>query len=313
MPPLHPPVDQFTRRSFLLTAAVSGLALTAGCGAGSAESMGTPPSPSGSPTDQRIVTMDPFSTYNALDFGLVPVGAQEGLEGVINPRYADTYAELAKVGTYFEPNLEAIAGLAPDLILASTGQRELEDQLTALAPTVLVTATVSSTWRQAAAEVAAEVGRQREHDTLQQAYLDRAAEIKEARADVLADLTWAMVWQGKAEGFSVRSAESNGGQVLELAGVRYNALTGRADGDSDTELSWEQVDEIADADVICLPGTTTGDPDPGTELIKEHELFATLPAVQAERVVVFDYMTPGSYINATQLLDELDGFLATLA
>jgi ABC-type Fe3+-hydroxamate transport system substrate-binding protein len=65
--------------------------------------------------------------------------------------------------------------------------------------------------------------------------------------------------------------------------------------------------------VICLSGSTTGRPNPGTELIKAQRVFGTLPAVKAGHVIVLDYMTPGSYLNATQLLDELDAYLATLA
>ena len=256
--------------------------------------------------------MDPFSTYNLLDLGLVPAGAMEGLDSVINPRYADIYARLTKVGSYFEPDLEVIATLAPDLILASTGQEEVQDRLTAIAPTVLVTATTSSTWPQAAQQVAVAVGRETQLESLRSAYTTRAAEIEARHGARLAELTWAMIWQGKSEGFSVRSAKSNGGQVLELAGVRFNALTRQADGDADTELSWEEIDKIADADVICLPGTTTGEPDPGTELIRTNKLFAGLEAAKSGRVLTFDYMTPGSYLNATQLLEELDLALTSL-
>lgn len=310
------PAIRTDRRTLLGAGAFAALAALTSCTTSTAAGPGSSLAPSTSPSADpaaKIVTLDPFSTYNLLDLGIVPAGAQDGLSEVINPRYADVYAGLPKVGDYAQPDFEAIATIAPDLILASSGQQAAESRLSRIARTVLVTATTSSTWRKAAQEVATAVGREDALAELRSGYEARAADIRDRHAPVLAKLTWAMVWQGKPEGFSVRSTKSNGGQVLALAGVRFNAVTQRADGDDDTELSWENVNQIADADVICLPGSTTGRPNSGTELIKAQRVFGTLPAVEAGHVIVLDYMTPGSYLNATQLLDELDAYLATLA
>ena len=303
-------------RRAVLAGVLAGAGWLSGCAPPS--SPGSPSSaaatdPADSATPEVIVTLDPFSTYNLLDLGLLPAGVQDGLSDVVNPRYADQYAQIPKAGTYFEPQLEVIAALGPDLILASTGQAELEDKLTQIARTVLVAGTTSSTWRQAANEVAAAVGRVEAMNALERAYLTRAEEIENRHAERLAGLTWAMIWQGTAEGFSVRSPLSNGGQVLARAGAQYCAVATSAAGDSDTQLSWEQVDEIADADVICVPGSTNGRPNAGTELIRSAKTFATLAAVKAGRVIEFDYMLPGSYLNAGQLLDELDTALGQLS
>ena|GEM_PF-6612952 len=310
----HGALRRISRRSVLGLGALAGLGSLVACatpaGPTAARSGTTAPEPT---APARIVTLDPFSTYNLLDLGLEPVAVQEGLESVINPKYADAYRTITKAGTYFEPNFEAIAASAPDLILASTGQGEFETELAKVATTVLITGTTSSTWRQAAGEVATAVRRTEQMAELEKAYETRAAEIKQNRAAVLDSYTWAMVWQGKAESFSLRSAKSNGGQVLELAGVKYNAATQKADGDADTVLSWEQIEQLRDADAICLPGTTTGAPNEATELIKATKVFQSLPAAKAGRVFVFDYMTPGSYLNATQLLEEFDAALGTLA
>lgn len=305
---------RLARRGLLASLGLLGIGVAAGCGRKSnADSEAVLPSRSASASDISVVTLDPFSTYNLLDLRMVPVTAQADLEEVINPRYADTYASVPKAGTYFEPNFERIAGLQPDLILASTGQVEAQEKLSKIAKTVLVTGETSSTWRQAAAEVATAVGRSDALATLEEAYEARATKIKNDHAAVLDRYTWAMLWQGKAEGFSVRSAESNGGQVLALAGVKFNAITRQAEGDADTELSWEQVSQVADAHVICLPGSTSGGSNEMTDLITAQKTFTSLPAPKAGRVFTFDYMTPGSYLNATELLEELDAALTKLA
>ena len=308
-----------TRRSLVGLGLAAGVGLGAFTGCSRAEQGSDDPAPATTsaavdPTaPTRIATLDPFSTYNLLDLGLEPVVAQAGLEAVINPAHAEAYAAIPKGGEYFELNLEAIAAESPELILASTGQAEAEAELAKIAPTVLITATTSSTWRQAATEVAEATGRTAVLAELEQAYEDRAAAIRAGRAGVLGELTWAMVWQGQAEGFSVRSALSNGGQVLDLAGVRWNEVTSAADGDADTKLSWEQIEQLADADVICLPGSTSTTPNEQTEFTRAQKVFQNLPAVGAGRVYVFDHLTPGSYLNASQLLEELDSALVDLS
>jgi iron complex transport system substrate-binding protein len=63
---------------------------------------------------------------------VMPVGVTEGME---NPAAAN----IATVGTGYQPDLEAIAALEPDLIFANAQlQAQLLDQLEAIAPTVFV-------------------------------------------------------------------------------------------------------------------------------------------------------------------------------
>ncbi|MFC7625325.1 ABC transporter substrate-binding protein [Microlunatus sp. GCM10028923] len=299
-----------TRRTVLGGfAAAAGTSLLAAC---QRELPAAPQSPAGSPATLRVVTLDPFSTHNLLDFGLSPVGAQEGLDQAVFPEHRETYAGLPKIGSYFEPDFEAIAALNPELILASSGQAEFRDRLAALAPTTLITAESSSTWPKAAEEVAAATGRQAEHDRLRTAYLERCEEIKARHGYALGRHTWAVAWLATAEGFSVRPTESNGAQVLALAGVRFGRLTEQNDTGKDIVLSWEEADRIADADVICLPGRTDGSKDPTTELALDQAAFQALPAVRAGRVAIFNHITPGSYRNATALADELDTYLTSL-
>ncbi|WP_152360446.1 ABC transporter substrate-binding protein [Microlunatus speluncae] len=296
-----------TRRAVLggLAGLAGATALTA-CQASQPEA--PPPSAPATQT-QRVVALDPFSTHNLLDFGLPPVGAQAGLDRGVFPEHRELYAALPKVGEYFEPDFEAIAALAPELILASTGQREFAAKLEAIAPTTLITAESSATWPQAAREIAAATDRMAEHDRLRDAYLARCADIRSRRAAVLGRDSWSVVWLATADGFSVRPADSNGAQVLALSGVRFDAVTAANPTGKDVKLSWEEADRIADAGVICLPGRTDGGTDPATELALAQPSFRALPAVRDGRIAIFKHITPGSYRNATALADELDAFL----
>jgi iron complex transport system substrate-binding protein len=295
---------------------LGGLASLAGASALTAcQSRQPPTSQSSAAAAQtlRVVALDPFSTHNLLDFGLPPIGAQTGLDRGVFPEHREQYAALPKVGDYFEPDFEAIAALAPELILASTGQREFAGKLEAIAPTILITAESSATWPQAAREIAAATGRLAEHDRLLAAYRERCADIRSRRAAVLRRHAWAVVWLATSDGFSVRPADSNGAQVLGLAGVRFDPLTTANATGQDVKLSWEEADRIADAGIVCLPGRTDGGTDPATELALAQPPFRALPAVRAGRVAIFKHITPGSYRNATALADELDAFLGSTA
>ncbi len=195
--------------------------------------------------------------------------------------------------------------------MASTGQREFADKLEAIAPTTLITAESSTTWPQAAREVATATGRLAEHDRLLAAYEQRCAEIRSRRAAALQQRSWAVVWLATADGFSVRPADSNGAQVLARSGVRFDAVTRANTTGKDVKLSWEEADRIADAGVVCLPGRTDDGTDPATELALAQPAFRALPAVRAGWFAILTHITPGSYRSATTLADELDVFLGS--
>jgi len=86
---------------------------------------------------QRIVTLDLGELDAAVQLGFVPVGAAE--YGSYNlPNYVlNAVEDIELVGTTEEPDLEAIIGLQPDLILSSKLRHEsLHQTLASIAPTV---------------------------------------------------------------------------------------------------------------------------------------------------------------------------------
>ncbi|GLB60910.1 ABC transporter substrate-binding protein [Cytobacillus sp. NCCP-133] len=89
-------------------------------------------------TPKRIVTLYQGATDVAVAFGVKPVGAVESW--VEQPVYEYLRADLEgvqNVGLETQPNLEEIAKLKPDLIIASKLRHEkIYDQLSQIAPTV---------------------------------------------------------------------------------------------------------------------------------------------------------------------------------
>jgi len=105
---------------------------------------------------ERVVIIATGQLDAALTLGIVPVGAATGSGAEIVPAYlnrefpqqAAALATIVPVGLRLEPNLEAIAALRPQLILANkAGSEDVYDKLTAIAPTVLTEGT-GVNWKQ---------------------------------------------------------------------------------------------------------------------------------------------------------------------
>jgi iron complex transport system substrate-binding protein len=105
---------------------------------------------------QRVVVIATGQTDAVLTLGVVPVGAASGDGADLVPRYVqdafpqyvDQLAAVAPVGSRQSPNLEAIAALRPDLVLANAAaSQDLYPALSAIAPTVLVEGT-GVNWKQ---------------------------------------------------------------------------------------------------------------------------------------------------------------------
>lgn len=84
----------------------------------------------------RVVSLDYALTETVLELGVVPVGVPD-LDGyerwVVEPELPSSVVD---VGSTFEPNLELIQQLEPDLILTTPFLAGLRDRLERIAPTV---------------------------------------------------------------------------------------------------------------------------------------------------------------------------------
>ena len=108
---------------------------------------------------QRVVGMSASITEVLYAIGITPVGATEDID------YPEAAASLPTFGSGYQPDLEALAALEPDLIIANAQLNgQIMDQLEAIAPTVAVliltpadvAATIrlvgQATWHETAAE-----------------------------------------------------------------------------------------------------------------------------------------------------------------
>ncbi|MFC3244846.1 ABC transporter substrate-binding protein [Gordonia humi] len=135
---------------------------------------------------KRVVVISTGQADALLTLGVVPVGSTSGDGADLVPAYLydafpDRKAELggvADVGSRFEPNLEAVANLKPDLILMNKAGKDsdkLYASLAAIAPTV-VTQGTGLYWKQDLLLLADALGKRDQAQTWLDEYQGDAAD-----------------------------------------------------------------------------------------------------------------------------------------
>ncbi len=167
-----------------------------------------------------------------------------------------------------DPDLEAIVGAAPDLILAMPSEQAVYDQLSAIAPTVILP--WDAEWRTALTLAATALGLEDVAAEQIAATDTLIAEARETLAPV-ADLPFRFAFQ-YGDTVYVWGEETAGGRFFTELGLNFIG----GDDPYLTSLSPEEVGLLADAEIIL---STESDPE-GIVAQEANPLFTGLPAVQ---------------------------------
>lgn len=316
----QPDVQHISRRS-VLTVTVTA-ALLAACGGDSAK----PPSPASATVaidtargsveipvrPERVVCVVNYAMHALFSLGFNPIGVPDGFAGVVLPEHAALYAATGKVGPWNQIDLERVAALKPDLILGLEIEwnAPLYDRLTAIAPTVLFPLTGTGDWVQVTEAFAGVVGRASELAALKTRYHERAAAIRSTYAGVLGTARWAIANEFQS-GWVLWYPDSSGGQALTEAGVQFAAGAAGKTGNFG-QLSYEQIDQLAGADVVLVRANSATTFNASTRALLEQPAFKLLKAATAGHVYPVAGLFPMSYAHALALLDELEAILRKL-
>ncbi|OZB95520.1 ABC transporter substrate-binding protein [Paenibacillus sp. XY044] len=236
-------------------------------------------------TPQKVVTLFQGATDAALALGVKPAGAVEAW--IEQPWYnyiRDQMDGAVNLGSENQPNLEEIAAMKPDVIIASkTRHEEIYSQLSAIAPTVMTEEV--HIWKDSLALTAEALNKQGEEKAFLQRWDSEVADFQQKMGDKL-KLTAGIVDFRADHARIVYTGFS--ALVLDELGIAHPPEQKGEDWGVKL-VSKENIPQM-DADII-FDQTSTSRDDGRLDLRKEwtsHPLWENLKAVQNNRVYEVD-------------------------
>ncbi|MET9193512.1 iron-siderophore ABC transporter substrate-binding protein [Streptomyces olivaceus] len=333
------------RLAAALSAAALGVGLLAGCGSDSddpADRAGGAGSTGGGvfpvtvehafgtteikETPKRVVSVGYTDDQTVLAFGIKPVGMVDqypnpaGHSPDINTqwpwvkdKWGDSKPEVVMENGDSGPNIEKIAALRPDLIVAvySEIDRAAYDKLSRIAPTVARTKAekepFSAPWQDNALHIAKALGKAEEGEKAVADIEGKLAAAKKAHPGFADQTAVALSWY--KDSVAPFTSTDVRGRLLTGIGFKYQTEIDKvAGGDFYTTLSPERVD-LVDVDRIFVINDKADQ-----EALKKFELFTNLDAVKNGKVsylldsegpAVGAAISQGTLLSMPYAIDEL--------
>ncbi|GGO91802.1 ABC transporter substrate-binding protein [Wenjunlia tyrosinilytica] len=262
---------------------------------------------------RRVVVLDTDALDSAVTLGITPVGAVTAEAGAPMSSYLpqDRLKGIKPVGLIAEPNLEAIDGLNPDLIISSKARDEKSYQeLSKIAPTVF-TETTGPDWRKNFALHADVLGRKEEAEQVVADYEKHVAEVTGALGGAEKAARTKVGFVRFIEGADTRLYMND----TFVGSILKDLKVGRAANVDKTgfsvDISPERIGE-GNADVIFY--STYGDPAKAEETsVTGGKLWKNLDAVKNDKAFKVDdslWMLGIGYTGADRILDAMKKHLA---
>jgi iron complex transport system substrate-binding protein len=267
-------------------------------------------------TPKKIVTLYQGATDVAVALGVTPVGVVDSwVEPPMYKYLRDDLEGVQHVGVETQPNLEEIAKLKPDLIIASKLRHEkVYDQLSQIAPTV--THETVFKFKETVDLMGKAMNKEEEAEQLLTDWDNRVADFKQQITAKLGEK-----WPIEVSVLNFRTDHARiyvtgfAGDILsELGFVRPESQQKAADeGNVVLKLTSKESIPSMDADVFFIFNTDGHNPD--AEVIQKtyeewtgHPLWKNLKAVKNGQAYIVDetaWNMGGGYISANNMLDQI--------
>lgn len=239
----------------------------------------------------------------------------EPLEGVEYPEGFDIDS-LEHVGESTEPDLEMLASTDPDLIIGSSVHEGIYEELSQIAPTVILEWDGTSAWKPHLNDVAEVLGAEDSAAQVEEDYADRTAEVNEAISDTgtdPADIETSVV-RFHDEELRLEVRNSFTGMIVEDVGLaRPEKQDIEEEETGFVPVSLENLSD-ADGDVMFVYSIAQSNQE-GEDLLTKAEDSSgwdQLTAVENDAVYTVDYdrWIAAGYISAHGVLDDIEENLA---
>ncbi|MDJ0724041.1 MAG: iron-siderophore ABC transporter substrate-binding protein [Prochloraceae cyanobacterium] len=255
---------------------------------------------------QRIVVLTNEATDLVLALGIKPVGAVKSWSG--DPYFdyiASDMAGVMVIGDEFQPNLEKIVILKPDLIIGSKiRQQQIYRRLAAIAPTVF-SETIGVTWKDNLKLYAEALDRQQEAEKITNNWHQRVANFKAKLENrKVPEISLVRFAPGMTRVYYKKSFP---GQIIEEVGLKRPETQNK--NKFAEELGLESIPDL-DADIMFYFTYDSGNNKGKKVELKwlQHPLWKTLKVIQNERAYQVNdvyWTTSGGVQSANKVLDDL--------
>jgi iron complex transport system substrate-binding protein len=255
---------------------------------------------------QRIVVLAPTTLANVLALGVKPIG----VPSTDLPPYLQQASDIQAIGEGWQPDIEKILLLKPDLILGKGHDRSIYPLLSHIAPTVLLAWNGTPSWKQHLEDVAQVLDKTEQAKRLMQNYHQRLEQFRLEMGDRLQklqisyiDVLVGYIWSDVKNSFA--------GSILEDAGLQRPAAQGVVTKGGYITFGLETIQPDADGDIIFTSHWIDEDGKKSLEQLQNHPLWRKLSAVQQNQVHDVDRrIWRGSNILAAyELIDDLFNYL----
>jgi iron complex transport system substrate-binding protein len=260
----------------------------------------------------RIVALDVAAADTLAALGVTPVGVPAPLY----VPYLDAVAgQAAPVGSFFEPDMEAIAALAPDLIVVGPRAAAMADVLGRIAP-VADMSVGTDAYRDGLARLAAYGTMLGLEDRASEIAATLESRLAEVRTLVEAQGGTALILMTNGPKLSVFGPESRFGWLHTEVGFRP-AVDGITDSRHGEAVSFEYVAQADPGTLLVIDrGAAIADGTQAASATLDTPLVQGTKAAQAGRVVYLSpaelYIATGGVTSLTRTLDEIAAALGAM-
>jgi iron complex transport system substrate-binding protein len=261
---------------------------------------------------ERPVPTDGIWAANMLSLGVEPAAVPNDVKlqlSTVSEYLPDgtDLESLPDIGRQYEINVEALAAVRPDLVIASEFEaEEFGDLFRDIAPTYFVPQDNNGEWRSRFLLVAGALGREEEAQEVSAAFDEFVADLP----DSLGERTVAFVRSSALTDIRADILETSfAGSVAREAGIPVLDLSEQVTVDPEAswiDLSEENLDLLSDADILVVADQSFYDPALASSevVLTASALWSVLPAVESGNVVVVPgpVYNGGHYQAATALL-----------